>query len=238
MATGQCDKLSQICVREFQNVVIEWYRKCGRNFYWRTHALNCWQWLVLELLLKRTRAETVEKRFPSFIAKYFKPKVVVETSDSELERDLKYLGLYRQRRVALKSIAEKILDEYGGKVPSDKASLAAIPHVGLYISNAVLCFCHDQRRPVVDSNVARVLTRFCGLEMPGDAREQWIWDLAERMLPDENWREYNYGLLDIGALLCKSRMPQCSQCVVFDICANARKSLKGKEQRSMHRNYS
>lgn len=221
MADGKCNKLSRSAIREFQERVIDWYRRCGRKFYWRTHALNCWQWLVLELLLKRTKAETVEKRFPQFIAKYSNPKVVVEASNLELERDLKYLGLYRQRRVALKIIAEKIMSEYDGKVPSDAESLDSIPHVGLYISNAVLCFCYGQRRPVVDTNVARILTRFCGLEMPADVREQWMWDLAEQLLPDENWCEYNYGLLDIGASICKSKRPQCSQCSISDICAYA-----------------
>jgi len=217
MADGKCNKLSQSAIREFQERVIDWYRRCGRKFYWRTHALDCWQWLVLELLLKRTKAETVEKRFPQFIAKYSNPKVVVEASNSELESDLKYLGLYRQRRAALKLIADKILSGYGGKVPSDLALLSSIPHVGLYISNAVLCFCYGKRRPVVDSNVARVLTRLCGLDMPEDTREQWIWGLAENMLPKKEWKEYNFGLLDLGATSCRNR-PKCTNCCLSDIC--------------------
>jgi len=209
--------------KEFQKRVISWYRQKGRVFYWRTRTLNIWQWLVLELLLKKTRAETVERAFPSLVAKYPEPKVVVQASDLELESDLRNLGLYRQRRVALKVIAEKIISEHDGVIPSDLASLIAIPHVGLYIANAVLCFGQGQRRPVVDSNVARVLTRFHGLEMPKDAREEWIWELAEKMLPEKNWKEYNYALLDLGALVCKSKEPRCSHCCLKVICKSAKK---------------
>src|SRR3990172_2985285 len=99
-----------------------------------------WQWLVLEILLMRTKAETVEKIFPSFILKYFDPKIITQVENNELENDLKYLGLYRQRQKGLKLIAEKIQYVYGGQVPSDITSLASLPHVGPYISNAVLFF--------------------------------------------------------------------------------------------------
>lgn len=215
--------------KEFQKKLITWYDQNGRAFYWRTHSLDGWQWLVLELLLKRTRAETVEKRFPSLIAKYSQPSIVVRASNRELEKDLECLGLQRQRSRALKLIAEIIVNEYHGQVPFDQNSLAAIPHVGLYLSNAVLCFCYGQRRPIVDNNVARILTRFMGLNMPSDAREKWIWDLAERMLPAENWKKYNYGLLDLGALICKKKSPCCAYCCVEDICTYARKGrIKAK----------
>lgn len=209
--------------REFQKRLIVWFKKEGRIFYWRTQTLSPWQWLVLELLLKRTRAETVEKFFPSFIAKYHRPEIVVQTSDLELEEDLRFLGLQRQRRVALKRIAEKITSDYDGKVPVDYDSLISLPHVGRYIANAVLCFSQNQRRPIVDINVARVLTRFHGLEMPKDAREEWIWELAEKMLPEKNWKEYNYALIDLGALICKSEKIRCHDCCIQYLC------VKGNE---------
>ena len=212
--------------KEFQKCLISWFKKEGRNFYWRTQTLSPWQWLVLELLLKRTRAETVDKFFPSFIAKYHRPEIVAQTSDLELENDLRFLGLQRQRRVALKRIAEKITSAYNGKVPVDYDLLISLPHVGRYIANAVLCFSQNQRRPIVDTNVARVLTRFHGLEMPKDAREEWIWELAEKMLPEDNWKEYNYSLLDLGAIVCKSQVLKCLYCCLTNICAYCKKSCK------------
>jgi len=203
--------------KEFQERIISWFKREGRSFCWRKQALTQWQWLVLELLLKKTRAEAVEKLFPKFIAKYYCPEVVVEASDQELENDLRVLGLQRQRRMALKRIAKKITSDYNGKVPVDYNSLISLPHVGRYIANAALCFSQNQRRPIVDINVVRVLTRFHGLEMPKDAREEWIWELAEKMLPEKNWKEYNYALLDLGALICRTK-PNCKLCCFVDTC--------------------
>lgn len=214
-------------VREFQERVITWYSQSGRPLYWRTHTLDGWQWLVLELLLKRTRAETVEKKFPLLIAKYSQPEIVARTTNQKLEKDLECLGLQRQRSRALKLIAEQIVNEYYGQVPLDQNSLTSIPYIGLYITNAVLCFCYGQRRPIVDSNIVRVLMRFKDLDMPSDVREKWIWNLAEKMLPKQNWQKYNYGLLDIGALICKKNSPYCSRCCVEEICTYARKNVIG-----------
>jgi A/G-specific adenine glycosylase len=206
-------------IKDFQKRVIAWFRQNGRTFYWRTHVLDGWQWLVLELLLKKTKAETVEKRFPSIILKYSRPEVVVQSSNNELENDLKHLGLQRQRRIALKLIAQSILTTYNGRIPSDEVSLLSVPHVGPYIANAVLCFGYGKRRPIVDINVARVLTRFFGMKMPKDAREEWLWELAENTLPQKNWREYNYGLIDIGATLCRKDTQRCSQCYLREKCS-------------------
>ena len=204
--------------KPFQEKVIAWYLKEGRVFYWRTHTLSTWQWLFLELLLKRTRAETVEKTFPFLASKYNEPRVITQIANNEFENDLRYLGLYRQRLKALKLIAEKILYEYGGQVPLDPKSLSSLPFVGDYTSNAVLCFGLGLRRALVDSNISRILTRFCGLNLPKDAREKWIWELSWNMLPETKWIEYNFSLIDLGAKVCKNKMPECLHCCLSGIC--------------------
>jgi A/G-specific adenine glycosylase len=213
-------------LKEFQKCLLKWFKKNGRSFFWRREHLNLWQWLVLEILLKRTRAETVEKFFPSFIAKYSNPKIIIQTEDQELENDLRFLGLQSQRRISLKKIAETIVRNYGGKTPLEYDSLISLPYVGRYVANAVLCFSQNQRRPIVDVNIARVLSRFNGLEMPKDVREEWIWELADRMLPDKNWKEYNYALIDLGARVCKTKNPICSECWILPMCAKGNEFLR------------
>ena len=142
---------------------------------------------------------------------------MILSSVCALEDDLRPLGLYNQKSVALKKIATDIINDYNGMIPTDQQTLAKLPHVGLYISNAVACFCYRKRTAVVDTNVARILARVKGLELPKDAREKWIWKLAAEMLPNEMWREYNFGLLDLGAIICK-KLPRCPICPLIDIC--------------------
>ena len=190
-------------------------------FYWRTHTLNPWQWLFLEMLLKRTKAEMVERVYPSLISKYHSPRTIIQTSSTELADDLRSLGLYKQRCAAFKLIAEFLVISCDGKVPTDQTLLVSLPHVGQYTANAMLCFCFGQRKPVVDVNVARILTRVCGTDMPTDARSDRLSKLAEGMLPEHGWKEYNYGLLDLGASICKNRKPGCSKCFASDLCSYA-----------------
>lgn len=212
-------------IKEFQKCIVKWYLEKGRAFLWRTKELSPWQWLVLELSLKKTRAETVEKNFLRLISKYSEPKTTMCFSQKELEIDLKPLGLYRQRALALRKIAETIIDKYHGLIPTDQTTLSEIPHVGLYISSAVACFCYGTRTAIVDSNVARILTRVRGLELPKDAREKWVWNLAGDMLPDAKWKEYNFGLLDLGALICR-KSPLCETCPVSHSCVHGQNCLK------------
>jgi A/G-specific adenine glycosylase len=159
------------------------------------------------------------------VSKYSEPKLVMRFSQKELENDLKPLGLYRQRALALRKIAETITNDYCSLIPTDQKTLSKIPHVGLYISSAVACFCHGTRTAIVDSNVARILTRVRGLQLPKDAREKWVWNLAEEMLPDAMWREYSFGLLDLGALICR-KVPLCDICPVNNFCVYGQKCLE------------
>ena len=85
--------------------------------------------MFLELLLKKTRAEAVNKVFPSLVEKYGDPKSVIKSSDVDIENDLKVLGLYRQRTKAVKMVASQILTLHKGKVPPDEKALLSLSGV-------------------------------------------------------------------------------------------------------------
>ncbi len=198
---------------KFQDLIIDWYSKNGRHFFWRDECLDGWKWLALEVLLRKTRAETVEKYYKVFIDKYNSPLTIFEAKIDCLKNDLKCFGLYQQRSEAFKIITNTIINKYGGSTDKFLSSGSAgdVKHLGAYTLNAVSCFCYGQRCPIVDVNTARIITRYHRLNMPRDLRENWIWVLAEQLLPVESYVEYNYGLLDIGALYCKKTM-KCEKC--------------------------
>lgn len=198
--------------------VIKWYNENGRQFYWRLNDMSDWSWIVLEMLLRKTQAATVNKMFPSFIAKYSEPSMLKAAKPTEVESDLFVLGLYKQRCEALRGVASIICNEHKGELPKDDNILMQWPHVGPYIANAIKCFCFKEPAAIVDMNVARVLTRVGGIKTPSNARCRWIWDYAQTMLPDKCWVEYNYGLLDIGALYCRGKNPKCGHCTLSRLC--------------------
>jgi A/G-specific adenine glycosylase len=180
----------------FRNCIIDWYKINGRNFYWRTHFMNEWQWLMLELLLKKTRAENVNKIFIVITKKYYNPKKVINTDEIELANDLSPLGLYNQRTKALKIISRIIFDDYNGKIPLDKKQLLDIPYIGEYTANALLCFCFNKKASVVDVNVNRIITRYFGHPLKNQNTKR-ILEFADKLLPSQNWKEYNFALWTI-----------------------------------------
>ena len=103
-------------------------------------------------------------------------------------------------------------EEYLLKFPVER-----MKHIGSYTYNAILCFCFGFRKPIVDINIARIITRYHRIDMPKDLRQQWIWDLAEELLPKQNFIEYNYGMLDIGALYCRNNS-KCEKCPLEISC--------------------
>ena len=208
----------------FQEEVVLWYKANGRSFSWRTQELNEWKWLVLEILLKKTRAETVDKHYEVFINKYDTPKKLHLACIEELESDLKKFGLYKQRIEALKLIAAAVVNDYECSVGDYllNTDLKEMKHVGLYTYNAVQCFHFGKRVQLVDVNIARIITRFLDIGMPKDLRSNWIWCMAGMFLPLEDYIDYNYGLLDMGALICKKK-PFCTACPLFARCTSAGK---------------
>jgi len=211
-------------VEYFRTRVIEFYLKHGRRWPWR-EIKDPYVVLVTELLLQKTTATQVAKVFSSFFSRFPTVKTLAIASESEIEDAIAKLGL-RKRSRFLKEVAEHVVREFGGRIPDNRGDLLKLKGVGMYTANAVLCFAYDKCVPVVDRNVARVLRRYFGIEGNKPAyRDSDLWRFAERIMPTSMCREFNYGLIDLGATVCTatsprvSRVPKCYECPLNDMCS-------------------
>jgi A/G-specific adenine glycosylase len=134
----------------------------------------------------------------------------------------------------LHRLARVVVHEHDGTVPADAADLEALPGVGRYTAGAVSTFAYERRAAVVDTNVARVLTRVFALDRAARRNgtekpsERTLWDLAERLLPQRRrvvW-EFNQALMDLGARICTARSPRCPDCPVRPACRTGRPTPK------------
>lgn len=103
-------------IQEFQEKILAWYKANGRDFPWRKKSASNYQKVISEVLLQRTKAETISKFFPKFIEKYPSWKSIAESSVAELEENLKPIGLYRQRAGRLHKLALD-MKKRGGRIP-------------------------------------------------------------------------------------------------------------------------
>lgn len=198
---------------DFRSDLLRWHVANGREFPWR-HTADPWHVLMAEVCLHRTRAQQVVPVYEALIRMAPTPQAMVNSSAS-VEEAMQSLGL-RWRADLMIEMARAIVDQHRGMVPDNVEELLTLPGVGDYVANAVRVFAFGRPSVLVDTNTSRIIARVRGL-----ARfSRWylrteIYDLAG---PDGADARFNYGMIDLGALICRPRTPLCDQCPVNQHC--------------------
>jgi A/G-specific adenine glycosylase len=201
----------------FQHAILEWYRSNGRKFYWRNKGLSNYQLVIAEVLLQRTKAETVAAFYPSFIQEFPNWKSLANASLKKIAKHLKPIGLYTQRSVRLRNLAIEMVKR-NGRLPKDRHELESIPFMGQYIANAVELVIFNQASPLVDVNMSRVLERFFGPRKLADIRyDPYLQKLSYKIVEHESAKEINWAILDFAALICRPK-PLCDVCPLRSKC--------------------
>lgn len=207
----------------FGKRVLRWYLTNGRKFPWRKRSVSKYQLIVAEVLLQRTKAETVSRFYSRFIQKYPSWKALSKAKEKNLQAFLKPIGLWRQRATAIKKLSEEMAKR-NGRFPKTREEIEKIPAVGQYIANAVLVFCHGQPQPLLDVNMARVLERFFGPRKLADIRyDPYLQQLARDVLPKRRFKEFNWAILDFASMVCKLQKPLCESCCLVSKCLFSKK---------------
>ncbi|HEY2139979.1 MAG TPA: hypothetical protein VGH00_07860, partial [Chthoniobacterales bacterium] len=169
-------------------------------------------------MLQQTQVATVIpyynewlRRFPDFAA-------LAAASEAEVLHAWQGLGYYARAR-NLRASALAVMEKHGGIFPRDMASIRALPGIGPYTANAVATFAFNKPVPIVEANIARVLSRLLDLQTPIDTTpgRNRLWSAATQFLPPARASEYNSALMELGALVCTVR-PKCSACAVRSFC--------------------
>lgn len=205
-------------IKLFQDLILEWYEKNGRKFDWRKDNLSSYEYIIAEVLLQRTKAETVAKFYPHFIESYPNWQTLADADTKDIAVYLKPIGLYTQRSARLKHLAEEMVKRKN-KLPEDRKELEAIPYMGQYIANAVELIVFKQPSPLIDVNMSRVLERFFGPRKMADIRyDPYLQELSKKVVNHPNSKEINWAILDFAALVCKALKPLHNECPLRAYC--------------------
>lgn len=212
-------KEKEIKIETFQREVINYYIIRGRKeFPWR-NTKKPWEILLSEILLRKTTARQVVPIYKNLIR--YTTKQISQLDQQELINLLSPIGMYKIKSKQI-SIISKIINDIGEKNLEDENFLLSLPGIGNYTKNCVQCFAYDKPKPALDTNMIRILNRVFDLRKK-KARERDdnnYWDFAEKIMPIINCREFNYGILDIGAEICRARNKKCGNCNLRKICLN------------------
>lgn len=204
-------------IKWFRHYLSKWGTQNLRDFPWR-HTCNSYAIFVAEHLLQKTDAATVVPIYKAFLFKYPTLENLVKASIDELSELLEPLGLFF-RAERLHQCACIIIEQYGGKIPNSEQQLLKLPGIGKYTARAICSQAFSQPLAVLDTNVARILERFFGLQ--GErvkSRCKILWSAAETIAPANEVGKWNLTLLDFGAMVCRAKNPLCNVCPLSAKC--------------------
>ena len=205
-------------VKFLQEHLLTWYKQTGRRFYWREKGLSQYKYIIAEVLLQRTKAETIAKFYPNFIAEFPNWKSLADADLNVIETFLRPVGLYKQRALRLQNLAKEMVKRKG-RLPRERADLESIPFMGQYIANAVELVIFNQPSPLVDVNMARVIERFFGPRKMADIRyDPYLQRLAYKIVDHPKAKYINWAVLDFAALICQAKKPNCVFCRLNENC--------------------
>lgn len=191
-----------------------WGKENYRDYPWR-NTQNLYELMIAEFMLLRTRADQVMPVYKSFLDRFPDVEVLAAADRNEVMDALYSLGL-SWRAEYMHGAAQLIIDEHGGEVPLD--ALESLPGASQYISAAIHCFGAGRAEPLIDANTVRIAGRLFGIVLKDSSRRsRHMRDILTAMLDKDHPREYNFALLDLGALVCK-KTPVCEVCPLSSVC--------------------
>lgn len=202
----------------FRRQLRAWASQHRRNFAWR-NTQDPYAILVAEFLLQKTNAAKVAPVYEAFLERYPTPDALVAAPVEEVANILQPLGLVFRADRLIRSM-QRVVENFGGKIPDTEAELLDLPGVGHYIARSVCAHAYLQPKAVLDTNVARILERFFGFT--GNrvkSRSLQHLEAAERAAPETEVGAWNLGLLDFGAAVCTARNPHCAECPLQQQCS-------------------
>ena len=201
----------------FHDDVIEWFGHAARDLPWRRDA-SPWAVMVSEFMLQQTPVSRVLPVYEAWITRWPTPAALAAEPTGEAVRAWGRLG-YPRRALRLHAAAAAIVERHGGDVPTSIEELLDLPGVGEYTAAAITSFAHRGRAVVMDTNIRRVFARVVsGVEFPATGVTAAERQLATSLLPAEDAHVWAAATMELGALVCTARSPDCSACPVAMLC--------------------
>ena len=200
----------------FRRSLLAWYRKEARDLPWRRTKDPYSVWLS-EIMLQQTRVEQGLPYYQRFLDAFPTVKDLASASEDRVLKLWEGLGYYSRAR-NLHEAARRVARE--GTFPTTASAWQDLPGVGRYTAGAIASITLDERVPVVDGNVIRVLTRLLDIEActnEGSAKDL-LWAVAGELVPRKAPGDFNQALMELGARICAPRAPECSSCPVLRHC--------------------
>jgi len=203
---------------DFSILIQEWYRLNKRDLPWRhsNSAYNVW---ISEIILQQTQVIQGLDYYLKFVSNFPTIHDLANADEDAVLKLWQGLGYYSRAR-NLHFAAKQVVNDFNGKFPVTYKDLMMLKGVGEYTASAVSSIISNLPHAVVDGNVFRVLSRCflvdTAINSTKGKKEFTI--LANSLLDVNNAGDHNQAIMEIGALVCKPKNPQCETCPINSKC--------------------
>ena len=174
--------------------------------------------MVSEFMLQQTPVDRVLPVWRQWLERWPAPADLAVEPAGAAVRAWGRLG-YPRRALRLHAASTLLVERHGGSVPDDRNALLALPGVGDYTAGAIAAFAFGRRALALDTNVRRVIARHdFGQALPAGSVTKAEREHAEAILPTRQAARWMAAVMELGALVCTARSPQCSRCPVAGSC--------------------
>lgn len=201
-------------IKDFSARLLKWKAQYGRKgLPWQgtTDPYKVW---LSEIMLQQTQVATVIERYEQFLTKFPTVLHLAKASQEDVMALWAGLGYYTRAR-NLYACANIVAKEYKGVFPDSASELEKLPGIGRSTAAAIAAFCYQEKTPILDGNVKRVLSRVFGITEPinQSLTDKLLWELAQQQLPTkkEQMPAYTQALMDFGATVCTRSKALCQK---------------------------
>ena len=199
--------------------VVKWFASHGRNdLPWQQNPTPYRVW-ISEIMLQQTQVATVIPYYLRFMESFPDVTTLADADIDDVLHHWSGLGYYARAR-NLHKTAIIIRDEFDGAFPASIDDVISLPGIGRSTAGAILALSRNERHPILDGNVKRVLARYHAVDgWPGRTPvSQSLWEHAEQHTPLTQIAEYTQAMMDLGATVCTRTKPRCGVCPVAANC--------------------
>ncbi len=198
--------------------LLAWFQATRRSLPFRDDPTPYHIW-VSEIMLQQTRMGAVLPYYHRFMEALPTVEALADCDPDVLNKLWEGLGYYSRVRNMQKA-AQVICSEYGGELPRSYEKLLTLPGIGAYTAGAIASISMGIPVPAVDGNVLRVFARLYDDE--GDILKPETKEICtarvKTQLPEDMAGDFNQALMELGALVCTPRSPDCAHCPLRDLC--------------------
>ncbi|MGD9106246.1 MAG: A/G-specific adenine glycosylase [Desulfobacterales bacterium] len=205
-------------IRQLQSKLLLWYKTNQRPLPWRKTDDPYRIW-VSEVMLQQTQVNTVLPFYRDFFLQFPNVKFLARADINSVLKAWEGMGYYARAR-NLHRAAKTVVEKHDGKIPDSWHDFRKLPGVGDYIGSAVLSIAFHQPYAVVDGNVKRVIARLLQIDaaVNKSASYKIFKEACVTLLDPKQPGMFNQAVMELGALICKPKNPNCGICPVQIFC--------------------